>query len=214
MSRSGRGRRGRAARPARLPGPVSGRTVRRRRVGGAAAMKGFGASRHRWGMQMATMGDTFRLSSGTCVITALVLLGSGCDHRHVVGTIDGGQPSPGQGGSAGSPIGGAGGSGGGVAGAAAGGTGGGVTGTAATGGGGGVTGTAGTAPIGTACNCVPSPGINVLACGQGFPTFSGRDAAQAMVSARGDAVVFNRCAPARAAAVPRTSFGGRPRPAP
>jgi uncharacterized membrane protein len=36
----------------------------------------------------------------------------------------------------------------------------------------------------------------VLACGPGFPTFQGRDAPEAMISARGDTVVFNRCVPA------------------
>jgi hypothetical protein len=113
-------------------------------------------------MQTANMGDTFRIP---CVIAALMLLASGCDNRHVLGAIDGGQPSPGNGGSAGSLT------------------------------GGGVAGAAGTAPSGIACNCAPSSGINVLSCGQGFPTSSGRDAPHAMVSARGDAVVFNRCAP-------------------
>lgn len=46
---------------------------------------------------------------------------------------------------------------------------------------------------GAACACVPSGGMTVLACGQGFPSFEGRAAPEAMVSASGDTVVFNRC---------------------
>jgi probable HAF family extracellular repeat protein len=62
---------------------------------------------------------------------------------------------------------------------------GGSAGTGAAGGGG-----AGTT---TACGCAPTGGIAVLACGKGFPTFEGRDAPEAMISATGDTVVFNRC---------------------
>jgi uncharacterized membrane protein len=47
--------------------------------------------------------------------------------------------------------------------------------------------------VGSACGCSPGGGITVLACGQGFPSFEGRDAPEAMVSASGDTVVFNQC---------------------
>ncbi len=44
-----------------------------------------------------------------------------------------------------------------------------------------------------ACSCAPA-GVEVLACGHGFPSFAGRDAPEAMISAAGDTVVFKRCA--------------------
>jgi probable HAF family extracellular repeat protein len=52
----------------------------------------------------------------------------------------------------------------------------------------------GTPPLQAACACVPSHGVAVLSCGSGFPTFAGHDAPEALVSATGDTVVFNRCA--------------------